>query len=32
MLLVGRVAHEKNIGFLLEVLAEVVRSVPTRCS
>jgi 1,2-diacylglycerol 3-alpha-glucosyltransferase len=29
MLLVGRVAHEKNIGFLLEVLAEVVRSVPT---
>ena len=28
MLLVGRVAHEKNIGFLLEVLAEVVRSVP----
>jgi hypothetical protein len=29
MLLVGRVAHEKNIGFLLEVLAAVVRSVPT---
>ena len=29
MLLVGRVAHEKNIGFLLEVLAEVVRSVST---
>jgi len=29
MLLVGRVAHEKNIGFLLEVLAEIVRSVPT---
>jgi len=28
MLLVGRVAHEKNIGFLLEVLAEVARSVP----
>jgi glycosyltransferase involved in cell wall biosynthesis len=28
MLLVGRVAHEKNIGFLLRVLAEVVRSVP----
>src|SRR5262245_6105731 len=29
MLLVGRVAHEKNIGFLLRVLAEVVRTVPT---
>ncbi|HEY3516003.1 MAG TPA: glycosyltransferase [Gammaproteobacteria bacterium] len=29
MLLVGRVAHEKNIGFLLKALAEVVRSVPT---
>ena len=29
MLLVGRVAHEKNIGFLLRVLAEVVRRVPT---
>ena len=29
MLLVGRVAHEKNIGFLLKVLGEVVRSVPT---
>jgi glycosyltransferase involved in cell wall biosynthesis len=29
MLLVGRVAHEKNIGFLLSVLAAVVRSVPT---
>jgi 1,2-diacylglycerol 3-alpha-glucosyltransferase len=29
MLLVGRVAHEKNIGFLLEVLGQVVRSVPT---
>ena len=29
MLLVGRVAHEKNIGFLLRVLGEVVRSVPT---
>jgi len=28
MLLVGRVAHEKNIGFLLEVLAAVVRGVP----
>jgi 1,2-diacylglycerol 3-alpha-glucosyltransferase len=28
LLLVGRVAHEKNIGFLLEVLAEVRRSVP----
>jgi len=28
MLLVGRVAHEKNIAFLLEVLAEVVGSVP----
>jgi 1,2-diacylglycerol 3-alpha-glucosyltransferase len=28
MLLVGRVAHEKNIGFLLRVLAEVRRSVP----
>jgi len=27
MLLVGRVAHEKNIGFLLEVLGEVKRSV-----
>jgi 1,2-diacylglycerol 3-alpha-glucosyltransferase len=27
MLLVGRVAHEKNIGFLLRVLAEVRRSV-----
>jgi glycosyltransferase involved in cell wall biosynthesis len=29
MLLVGRVAHEKNIGFLLRVLREVVRSVPS---
>jgi glycosyltransferase involved in cell wall biosynthesis len=29
MLLVGRVAHEKNIGFLLDVLAEVRRSVPS---
>src|SRR5688572_26962436 len=28
MLLVGRVAHEKNIGFLLRVLAAVRRSVP----
>lgn len=28
MLLVGRVAHEKNIGFLLEVLADVRRAVP----
>jgi glycosyltransferase involved in cell wall biosynthesis len=28
MLLVGRVAHEKNIGFLLRVLAEVRRRVP----
>ena len=28
MLLVGRVAHEKNIHFLLRVLGEVVRSVP----
>ena len=28
MLLVGRVAHEKNIGFLLRVLGEVRRSVP----
>src|SRR5688572_17890793 len=28
MLLVGRVAHEKNIGFLLRVLAEVRRSEP----
>ncbi len=28
MLLVGRVAHEKNIGFLLDVLAEVRRRVP----
>jgi 1,2-diacylglycerol 3-alpha-glucosyltransferase len=28
MLLVGRVAHEKNIGFLLHVLAEVRRRVP----
>ncbi len=28
MLLVGRVAHEKNIGFLLRVLAEVRRAVP----
>jgi glycosyltransferase involved in cell wall biosynthesis len=28
MLLVGRVAHEKNIGFLLRVLAEIRRSVP----
>jgi len=25
---IGRVAHEKNIGFLLEVFAEVLRSVP----
>jgi len=29
MLLVGRVAHEKNIAFLLDVLAEVRRSVPS---
>jgi glycosyltransferase involved in cell wall biosynthesis len=28
MLLVGRVAHEKNVGFLLDVLAEVRRRVP----
>jgi 1,2-diacylglycerol 3-alpha-glucosyltransferase len=28
MLLVGRVAHEKNIGFLLEVLGEVRKRVP----
>ena len=28
MLLVGRVAHEKNIGFLFDVLAEVRRRVP----
>jgi glycosyltransferase involved in cell wall biosynthesis len=28
MLLVGRVAHEKNIGFLLRVLADVRRAVP----
>jgi hypothetical protein len=28
MLLVGRVAHEKNIGFLVRVLEEVRRSVP----
>jgi len=28
MLLVGRVAHEKNIGFLLRVLDRVRRSVP----
>jgi 1,2-diacylglycerol 3-alpha-glucosyltransferase len=28
MLVVGRVAHEKNLGFLLEVLGEVRRSVP----
>jgi glycosyltransferase involved in cell wall biosynthesis len=28
MLLVGRVAHEKNIGFLLDVLAKVRSSVP----
>src|SRR5688572_13470635 len=28
MLLVGRVAHEKNIGFLLRVLGEVVLPVP----
>jgi glycosyltransferase involved in cell wall biosynthesis len=28
MLLVGRVAHEKNIGFLLRVLGEVARRVP----
>ena len=28
MLLVGRVAHEKNIGFLLQVLREVRREVP----
>ena len=26
---VGRVAHEKNIGFLVEVFVEVLRSVPT---
>jgi len=29
MLLVGRVAHEKNIGFLLRVLAKVRTSVPS---
>jgi 1,2-diacylglycerol 3-alpha-glucosyltransferase len=28
MLVVGRVAHEKNIGFLLRVLTEVRRAVP----
>jgi 1,2-diacylglycerol 3-alpha-glucosyltransferase len=28
MLLVGRVAHEKNIGFLLKALAQVRRNVP----
>ena len=28
MLLVGRVAHEKNIGFVLNVLAEVRESIP----
>jgi 1,2-diacylglycerol 3-alpha-glucosyltransferase len=28
MLLVGRVAHEKNIGFLLQVVGAVRRSVP----
>ena len=28
LLLVGRVAHEKNIGFLLRVLGEVMRRVP----
>ena len=28
MLLVGRVAHEKNIHFLVHVLAEVRKSVP----
>jgi glycosyltransferase involved in cell wall biosynthesis len=28
MLLVGRVAHEKNIGFLLQVLGTVKRDVP----
>jgi 1,2-diacylglycerol 3-alpha-glucosyltransferase len=28
MLLVGRVAHEKNIGFLLQVLGKVRREVP----
>ncbi|HEV8017688.1 MAG TPA: glycosyltransferase [Steroidobacteraceae bacterium] len=26
---VGRVAHEKNIGFLIEVFAELLRSVPS---
>jgi len=29
MLLVSRIAHEKNIAFLLRVLAEVARRVPT---
>lgn len=28
LLFVGRVAHEKNIGFLLQVLAEVKKSIP----
>jgi glycosyltransferase involved in cell wall biosynthesis len=28
MLIVGRVAHEKNIGFLVRVLAEVRKTVP----
>jgi len=28
MLLVGRVAYEKNIGFILDVLADVRRAVP----
>jgi glycosyltransferase involved in cell wall biosynthesis len=28
MLLVGRVAHEKNIGFIVDVLAEVKKTVP----
>lgn len=31
LLFVGRVAHEKNIGFLLDVVARVKRRVPELC-
>ncbi len=31
MTYIGRVAHEKNIGFLVQVFAEVLRQVPQAC-
>jgi glycosyltransferase involved in cell wall biosynthesis len=31
MTYIGRIAHEKNIGFLVQVFAEVLRQVPQAC-